>query len=308
MLRLYDWYCRLVWIWMAAVGFVAVPSAVAQQAAVAPPQQLAVASPQANLPRAQVPEQLPGRFHLTPQQDTYLNKVLVAWQATSDKTKTFKCDFTRWNYNPAFELPQFKGVPLIVNNGELKYADPDKGTFRVIRVMNLDTKTGKYEQSEDDLREHWVCDGKSIWEHDHKTKRVIERRIPEEMQGEAISNSPLPFLFGSKAVDLKRRYFLCIVTPKEYAATEIWVDAIPRTYADAGNFKEAILRLNRENFHPIALRIYDPGNMYATYEFSDVVINDRFEAVKKFFAAPQVPWGWRKVLELPPEATAQRPK
>jgi TIGR03009 family protein len=253
-----------------------------------------------------VPVALPKRFHLTEKQESYLDQILASWQGHTDETETFRCDFTRWNYNPAFELPQFKDVPIIVNNGDLKYANPDKGTYRITRVMNLDTKTGEYQAAKDTHGEHWVCDGESIWQRDHKTKRVIERKIPEDAQGEAISNTPLPFLFGSRAVDLKRRYFLCIVTPEEYAETEIWVDAIPRTQTDASNFREAILRLKRANFQPIALRIYDPGDTYSTYEFSNIVINDPFEGIKQLFAPPHVPFGWRKVLEMPPEATARR--
>ena len=249
---------------------------------------------------------LPGRFQLTSQQEKYLQKVLEAWQDRTKETKTFRCEFVRWNYNPAFELPQFKDVPLVVNNGDLKYANPDKGTFRVTRVMNLDIKTGEYKAAKDLHGEHWVCDGVSIWQHDHKNKRVIERKIPDEMQGEAIRNTPLPFLFGSQAADLKNRYFLCIVTPQEYAQNEIWVDAVPRTKTDSGNFREAILRLDRNTFEPIALRVYDPGDTYATYEFSDVVINDPFEGIKRLFAPPSVPFGWQKIVEMPAEATARR--
>jgi TIGR03009 family protein len=253
-----------------------------------------------------VPDELPQRFHLTAKQEAYLDQILTTWQNRTKKTETFRCEFTRWNYNPAFELPQFKDVPLVVNNGDLKYASPDKGTFRITRVMNLDTKTGEYKSSKDVHGEHWVCDGLSIWQHDHKNKRVIERKIPEDLRGEAISNTPLPFLFGSRAANLKQRYFLCIVTPEEYAEKEIWVDAIPRTQADAGNFREAILRLSRDDFRPIALRIYDPGDTYTTYEFSNIVINDPFEGLKQLFAPPRVPFGWRKVLEVPSEATARR--
>ena len=100
---------------------------------------------------------------------------------------------------------------------------------------------------------------------------------------------------------------LDVRTPQEYATKEIWVDAFPRTRHEATNFQRAMLRLNRENFHPIALRIYDPGDTFASYEFSKIVINDRWEGLKNIFAPPKVPFGYRKVVELPPEATATRP-
>ena len=269
------------------------------------PNQQRATGPEERQP-AIVPAQLPQRFHLNAAQDDYLNRVLMAWQTHTEKTKTFQCDFRRWTYNPAFELPQFKDVPLTVCDGDLKYADPDKGTFRITRVMNLDANTGKYEDAKDEPGEHWVCDGESIWEYDHKDKRVIERQIPEQLQGKAIRNTPLPFLFGAQAVQLKHRYFLCIVTPQQFAKTQIWIDAIPRTRADATVFREALLTLDRRNFDPLAMRVYDTGENYQTYEFSKIVINDPLGPLKKLFAPPRIPFGWRKVLELPPEATARR--
>ena len=84
------------------------------------------------------------------------------------------------------------------------------------------------------------------------------------------------------------------------------MDAVPRTKTDSGNFREAILRLDRNTFEPIALRVYDPGDTYATYEFSNVVINDPFEGIKRLFAPPSVPFGWQKIVEMPAEATARR--
>jgi TIGR03009 family protein len=248
--------------------------------------------------------QIRAPFQLTQQEEAYLDRVLNTWQTETEKIKTFTCKFTRWNYNPAFEHPQYKNMPIAVNDGELKYAAPDKGTFHVERVRHLNPKTGKYEDAKDEHGEHWVCDGKSIWEHNHKEKCVIERPIPEHLQGQAIRNTPLPFLFGSRAEDLKRRYFLRIVTPKEFAEKEIWVDAFPRTQQDAANFQRAILRLDRSKFQPVALRIYDPGDTYSSYEFAKIQINHPWEKLRQFFAAPRAPLGWRRVLELPPDAAA----
>ena len=260
------------------------------------------ASPR-RLPPAQ-PVQAP--FQLTSEEEVYLNRVLAAWQQETDKIETFNCDFTRWTYNPAFEHPEHKGKAIVVNYGDLKYAQPDKGTFRVSNVQHFSAESGQYEDAKGEHGEHWVCNGKSIWEYDHENKRVVERPIPPEMQGEAIRHSPLPFLFGSNSDDLRRRYFLRIVTPTDYAEAEIWVDAFPRFREDAANFQRAILRLNRRNYQPIAMRIYDPGDTYATYDFAGIRINDPLEQLIQFFTQPRVPFGWRKVLELPPEATADR--
>jgi TIGR03009 family protein len=292
-------------VWLTA-GFLVCDVAIAQQPQLGPP-----VAPQAQRPAPQMrpmagaPINAP--FRLTPEQEAYLDQVLIAWEQNTENIKSFKCDFDRWNYNPAFEHPQYKQMPITVNKGDLKYAKPDKGTFRVHTVQHLNTKTGKYETDKEDPGEHWVCDGEAIWEYDNKQKRVIERPIPAEMQGQALRHTPLPFLFGSKATELKQRYFLRVVTPKEFAETEIWIDSFPRWRQDAANFQRAILRMSRDKgkeFQPIALRIYDPGDRYASYEFSNIKINDRFEGLKELFQPPRTPWGWRRILELPPEAQA----
>jgi len=255
-------------------------------------------------------------FTLTAEQQAYVDKVLVDWQAHTSKIKSFRCEFTRWTYQPGFisaDHPQYKDEPGLQSDGEIKYAAPDKGTFKINEIRRLNVETGKYDVTNDEIGEHWVSTGDAIYEYDAKQKVVIKRPIPPEMRGRAISDGPLPFLFGAEAEKLKRRYFLRIVTPKEYSETEIWVDAFPRFRGDAANFKRSVLRLKRDSFEPFAMRLYDPGNGFSSYEFRNVTINDKLEKIRDFFAPPRVPFGWRLVVEdnsaSPPPAnppTAQR--
>ncbi|NIP86938.1 MAG: TIGR03009 domain-containing protein [Planctomycetales bacterium] len=257
-------------------------------------------------PTAGPPQAIAAPFQLTPAQEAHRDQVLSAWEQRTEKIKTFTCKFTRWTYDPAFAAPQYKDQPIVINDGEIRYATPDKGTFRVDRVQRLNSNTGEYEEAKDESGEHWVCNGKSIWEHDYKNKQVIERPIPPELQGQAIRQTPLPFLFGSKAVDLKNRYFLRVVTPQEFAENEIWIDAFPRGRGDAANFQRAILRLDRATFQPAAMRIYDPAGAYKSYSFTKIAVNHPLD-VAKAFLPPRPPFGWRRVVETPPEATASRP-
>ena len=73
------------------------------------------------------------------------------------------------------------------------------------------------------------------------------------------------------------------------------------------------VRLGNRHF---ALKLYDPGHGSQTYEFRSVVINDKLEAIREFFAPPPVPFGWRLQVEdyssapqqpARPPATAGRP-
>ena len=86
------------------------------------------------------------------------------------------------------------GVPTFIELGVIKFAAPDKGLFKV----ESSEKNGKTEPIEDARAEHWMCDGKSVYEYQPAKKRVEEHRLPPELQGKAIAKSPLPFLFGAR--------------------------------------------------------------------------------------------------------------
>ena len=255
------------------------------------------------------PQVVRAPFQLTPEEEVYLGQVLTAWESHTTKTKTFTCRFMRWNYDPAFAsaYPQYKEKPIEVNEGIIRYAAPDRGTMRADKVEYFNPKTGKYDEVEDERGEHWVCNGKSVWQHNYEAKQVVEYPIPPEVQGKSIRNTPLPFLFGSKAADLRERYFLRVVTPKEYAEKEIWIDAFPRSRVDSANFQRAIMRLDRSSFKPVAMRIYDPDGSSKSYSFSKVVINSTWEQIREYFAPPRVPRGWQRVVQTPAESTAGRP-
>ena len=265
--------------------------------------------------RAAPPPSAP--FTLTKEQQEYVDQVLTVWESHTAKIKTFRCEFTRWTYQPGFnppEHPEFKDEPGMQSDGEIKYGAPDKGTFKVTEIRRLNFKTGKYEEAKEEIGEHWVSTGDAIYEYDWKQKQVIKRPIPPEMRGRAISDGPLPFLFGAEAEKLKRRYFLRVVTPQEFAETEIWVDAFPRFRGDAANFKRSILRLKRDSFEPFALRLYDPAGGYSSYEFRNIKVNDSLlDKIRDTFKPPLVPFGWRLVVEdhsaapqAAPQPTANR--
>jgi TIGR03009 family protein len=254
---------------------------------------------------------------LTPEQQEYVNRVLTEWQARTDKIKTFRCQFVRWEYQPTdipAEHPELQGKAGKQCEGELKYTAPDKGSFQVTKVLRLNLETGEYDVAKEangkkEIGEHWVSTGEAIYEYDARPnqKVVIKRPIPPEMRGKAISNGPLPFLFGAEAEQLKRRYFLRIVTPAEFAEKEIWVDAYPRFRGDAANFQRSVLRLKRDSYEPFALKLFDPGHGSQTYEFRSVAINDKLEAIREFFAPPPVPFGWRLQVEDYSAAPQQQP-
>jgi len=241
-------------------------------------------------------------FQLTPQQQQHLDQVLKQWEQRSDRVKTFGCEFIRWEYDPVFGSAD---QPRFIDRGEIKYAAPDRGLFRVI-----DSRQGdKMAPVEDERAEHWVCDGKAIYQFDYVKKQVVEHRLPPEKQGKAIAEEgPLPFLFGAEAEKLKQRYFLRIVTPKEVQQKQIWLEAYPRFRQDAANFARAEFVLTADELKPFALQIYAPNRKNRTvYQFREINVNDPLAFLRGNPFLVVTPWNWQKVVEEVPTEQARNP-
>jgi len=131
------------------------------------------------------------------------------------------------------------------------------------------------------------------------------------MQGKAISDGPLPFLFGAKADKLKRRYFLRIITPQD-AQGQVWLEAWPRFAYDAEDFTRAQVILNTATMLPMAIQTYQPnGKSRTVYQFGDSPrVNskdplrhlDPLNILKQDPFRPTLPRGWTKVVETQPMA------
>jgi TIGR03009 family protein len=217
-------------------------------------------------------------FVLTPQEEQQLNQILMAWEQTSNAVKTYKSQFTRWEYDTVFGP---KTDARTRCQGELKFMAPDKGSFRINSVYNPTTK--KYESGPPDQLEHWVCDGKSVFEINHKEKTRTERPLPPELQGTAISDGPLPFVFGAKRAKLKERYWMR-QSPAVNDPENIWLEAYPRYQADAANFKYVEIIISRKEFMPVAIQLFSPG--FDPKRGNEIV-------------APTVPFNYKKIVLQP---------
>ena len=116
--------------------------------------------------------------------------------------------------------------------------------------------------------ERWMCDGKAIYEFDYKQKKLKEYRLPKELQGKAITNGPLPFVFGAKAESMRQRYLMRIFTPPD-EKEQIWIEAWPRWQQDAANFHHVHVILDAKTMLPHGdPRLFDPNPPnYKVYGF-----------------------------------------
>ena len=145
-------------------------------------------------------------FELTATQQQLLDQILNKWEKQSEKVKTFKCSFQRWEYDPTWGPEKYEGC-ISDAFGDIKYAAPDRGEYMITKMLEYDRSKESYVARSEGL-DQWVCTGKAIFEFNSTKKQLIERPLPPEMHGKAISEGPLPFIFGANAEQLKRRYWM----------------------------------------------------------------------------------------------------
>jgi TIGR03009 family protein len=272
-----------------------------------------VADPQAPPQQPPVP---PGGFQLNPLQLGALDQVLNTWQIESGKITTFQCAFERWEYDNAFGPAP--NIPLNKDRGELSYGKPDKGSFRITEIKTWQAKPlspgqppppvlqGDWMLQPNAIGEHWVCDGKSVFEYRHDRKELVERPIPPQLQGQAIADGPLPFLFGADANKLKARYWMRVDPAQD--PNQIWIVALPKFQAQAANFRAVEVILDRQRMLPTHMRVTLPNNNRHLYIFdiAGAAINRPWARVQNWFALPRLPLGWkRRVEQIPVEQAAQ---
>lgn len=256
---------------------------VAPQAPLAgPPGALApVPQPAAPQPLATAP------FQLSPQDEASLDRLLTDWQNMSGNVKTFEARFDRFDWNAVFGNA---GAPTKIVQGSLKYSAPDKGFYEL-----------------DDKSEKWICTGDAVFEFRAVDKKVREHRLPPNLRGQAISDGPMPFVFGVQAAKMKARYWLRINTPQNSESNQVWLEAYPRHAQDAANFLKVdiILAFEHKNgtvtkLEPYAINIVDPnGKDRKAYRFTEMKANGTLANLQEFFrifVTPSVPFGWQHEL------------
>ena len=236
-------------------------------------------------------------FTLTPQQQAEVAQVLGLWEQRNLRVKTFDTRFKRWTYDTVFGRPD---EPKFVDLGVIKYAAPDKGMF----CVDTTEKDGREVPIEGARAEDWKCDGKSVIEYNHVKKQMTVHKLAPENQGKAIAEGPLPFLFGSTADSLMRRYFIRIVTPRGVPG-QVWLEAYPRFAQQAADFHHAHFIIT-DKMEPFALELIQPnGKDKIVYQFYQTVINDPMRMFRGDPFRASKPFGWQSIVDEPPSTQAR---
>lgn len=260
--------------------------------------------PPAAAPGVQAPAQPRGPQQpvfpqLSPEQQAALDRLLAAWETRNASVTTWSCGFYKWEYN-AWSPADAAGKRLAFTEatGELKYAAPDKGLFRIKESKQWNPDRRRYETKAGEAGEHWVCNGTSIYEFRHAERQLRETKLPPEMRGKAITEGPLPFVFGAKAETLKKRYAMRIITPAG-VTDQVWLEALPRFQADAANFSKVELILQARDLMPFAIQLYKPGGQDRdVYQFDPKTsLIDRGLDMIRDFSRPVTPLGYTFIVE-----------
>ena len=252
---------------------------------------------------------VPAWLPLAPNHEKYLNDILNYWEHETSKIERYRCDFERYEY----EMGQFGRVLKTYTTGKIQYESPDKGLFHaeVIKHRTPPKQPGGepgLQPQVDGPREHWICDGTSIFEFNYPLKQIIKRPLPPGMQGKQIAEGPLPFMFGAKAVQIKRRFWLRVVTPPDMKG-EYWLEAIPRTMQDAQNFSAMTIIISEKDYLPKAMLMVHPNKARTNYLFNERETNWIRNVFVRSKFVPVLPTReWKMVDALLERAAAGAPR
>lgn len=237
-----------------------------------------------------------------------LEQILQEWEEKSSRIKSLHGTHKRTVYNTVFEVEK-------IASGKFFLQTPDKGR---IDLKGLEVakgaksarigKSGSPYRLEEDHAEKWICTGDEIVmvNDDEKTYEVMP--LPDSVKGTNIINSPLPFLFGMKADDAKRRFQ---ITLKSNSKAQAVLIVTPRMESDKQNYKQAFIMLEKENYLPTAVKLFDPsGSLETVYVFETVKINDQgvWRAIQGIFGErdpfhPDLKGKGYKIVVRAPEET-----
>jgi TIGR03009 family protein len=210
------------------------------------------------------PDEVPSQAQTPPE----LIPILDNWERKSAAVQRVHAEFQRYEYDYVFMIEK-RSV------GEYWFESPDKGRIDFNPDENLPEPpqnqhpSGKVFTVQSDGHKVWVCTGKEILDIDVPNRTYNKVEIPEQYQGERITDGPLPFLFGMKADKVKERYLLQVGSMHD-PNQRLHIIAYPLLPHLRREFQRAEVLLDPQSYTPTAVKLKDPsGNKETVYVFGE---------------------------------------
>ena len=240
----------------------------------------------------------PEGFLLSPEESALLDQFLLKWERFGKDIKKVSCEVHVKEHDGGLYMPNRK-TPLSHTWGKFRFIAPNKLSYHVEGefvykqgASSGDDPKPEYEKGRNELK--FVCDGKSWTEYDFRKRVATTYPIPEDQWNQDLTmDGPFPLFFIANAENLKNRFYLRLVTPKERLANEVWIEAWPRQAADAGSFQKILVALRLSDLQPYYLRKYHVnGKSYSDLSFQNIAVNKGFWSIDA-----NVDFGWKKEVK-----------
>lgn len=235
----------------------------------------------------------PDDYQITQDEAELLDKFLIKWEEFGKNVKKVACSVESKERGGGL-YGEDKDIPLSHNFGEFRFIAPNKLLYH-IRGEFLYDKEAEGKQKPEYKKglgeKKFVLDGKSLTEYDFKNRVALVTPIPEDQQNKDLTmDGPIPIFFIAKADNLKRRFYMKIVTKPEKQDKEVWIEAWPRQAADAQTFQRIIITLRLSDLQPYYMRQYHTnGKSYSELWFYDISINKGMWSIE-----PKIDFGWKR--------------
>ncbi len=208
-----------------------------------------------------------------------MKAVLFEWEEKTKDITSLACPITRIEFDAVF-YTETRSI------GNVYFENPDKGRIDfkpadaefLAKPARTNTQ-GKPFKVGPGPQTKWICTGKKIYILDVPNKQYDLVDIPPQNQGQNITRSPLPFIFGMKAQDAMQRFALrfgshhnlngnLLDAAGHKLPLAVHIVANPLQQQEAMEYLEAEIILDPTTFLPRNLRMIDPaGNKETVYSF-----------------------------------------
>lgn len=243
------------------------------------------------------------RMEVAPERPSpHMLLLLQTWEQKTAGIDTLQGSFRRYTYDSVF-MTEKRAV------GRYWFGSPDKARMdfqpdpEIAKALSTAPEgklhhefQGKTFSVEVDTARTWICTGKEILEVDHPQKQYSRMEIPQEYQGQRITDGPLPFLFGMKADSVSTRYKL-VFGEKHDPQSQVHIVAYPLLPQLRREFQRAELLLDPKTYMPQAVKLWDPsGNVETVYLFYNPEPFTLLDKLKGPWSVSLV--GWTKIQDI----------